>query len=243
MCGIFGATTLNKYESLYRKNKVRGHFSGGSLYVSTKGDMYLKKWKGIQDQEEITGEYVWSNEHTLYMGHTQAPTSSARAYNVMTTHPFEHGWFLVAHNGVLENHLDLRKTYLDSADGDCDGHTFNTLDSTMGHSLVDSAVLPALLDENYKSSSVKSDVQTIEDTFSLVEGTFACWVYSKHSRQSYLVRSGCTLFGDFINSSFSSVSVPEIAEQEIPEGVIYCITSEGLTEVGRFKNNSPFFLF
>ena len=233
MCGIFGATTLNTYETLYRHNAKRGNFAGGSLYTTPKGDMYLKKWEGTKPPGDMTGEIVWTHDHTLFMGHTQAPTSAERDYKVSTTHPFEHGWFIVAHNGVLENHEQLRDEYLRDAHGDCGTVSFNTTKNK-----VDSAVIPALLDELH----VGDDVLAIKETFSKIKGTFACWVYSKHTKQAYLVRSGSTLFGDFEDSIFSSIRVPNLAEEDIPEGEILCITNEGLTSVGTFIKNSPFFI-
>jgi glucosamine 6-phosphate synthetase-like amidotransferase/phosphosugar isomerase protein len=233
MCGIFGATDLKTYESLYTANKVRGNFAGGSLYVAEAGDMYLKKWSGVKTSEEILDEYTWSHENTIYMGHTQAPTSAERSYTVTSTHPFEHGWFIVAHNGVLENHEAIQEEHLQSAEGDCDGMIFNSMESK-----VDSSVIPALIDELY----VGCDVLAINEAFSLIKGTFACWVYSKHTKSVYLVRSGSTLFGNDATGSFSSIAVPEVASSELSEGLIYKVTTAGLSDVGKFKKSSPFFI-
>ena len=233
MCGIFGAQDLKTYEQLYYANCERGNFAGGSLYIASDNSLYLKKWEGVLPRDRITGEYVWTDEYTTFLGHTQSPTGSQREYNVTTTHPFEHGWFIIAHNGVLENHKELRDRHLQTADGICKETKFNTVGLE-----VDSAVIPALLDELY----VGDDLLTIKETFSELKGTFTCWVYSKHTGQTYLVRSGSTLFGDIENSIFSSIMVPDLAEDEIEEGVIFCVTHEGLTNVGHFSQNSPFFI-
>ena len=233
MCGIFGATNLSTYEKLYKENRQRGNFAGGSLYATPSGDMYVKKWEGIEPLDILTGSYAWCDQYKLFMGHTQAPTSAAREYNVSTTHPFEHGWYIVAHNGVLENHNELKEEHLHSAEGTCDLARFDIRNNP-----VDSSVIPALLDEMY----VGSDVKTISESFSMLKGTFACWIYSKRTRQAYIVRSGSTLFGNYDTSTFSSIRVPGLAEEEIPEGVIFCVTEEGLTNVGNFSKNSPFFI-
>ena len=233
MCGIFGSREFSTYDQLYYKIRVRGNFAGGSLYASPGGDMYLKKWEGEESATTLTGELAWTSPYDLFMGHTQAPTSSARDYNIKTTHPFEHGWYIVAHNGVLENNETLKEEHLQNAKGICGQSRFDTTDNE-----VDSAVIPALLDEMY----VGSDIRTLEETFSAIKGTFACWVYSKHTRQAYLVRAGSTLFGNYETSSFSSIPVDGLAEDEIPEGDVICVTREGLTKVGSFSNNSPFFI-
>ena len=203
MCGIFGSTDFSTYEKLYNKNKKRGTFAGGSLYVKGSQGMYLKKWQGKQLVDEMTGEYAFQDEYSIFLGHTQAPTSSTREYSAKTTHPFEHGSWIVAHNGVLENDEKLREEYLHDANGICDTMCFNTSKIP-----VDSAVIPALIDVMY----VGDDVLAIKESCEKLQGTFACWIYSKHTHQTYLVRSGSTLFGSISNSNFSSIKVPQISD-------------------------------
>ena len=234
MCGIYGSKKFSTFERLYRHNKKRGTFAGGSLYTKSDGGMYLKKWEGYQTVNEMTGEYAFNNEYTSFLGHTQAPTSANRSYNEKTTHPFEHGWWIVAHNGVLENDEQIRKEFLNESYGQCDNVFF---DSTTIP--VDSAVIPALIDTLY----VGDDVLAIKEACEKLKGTFACWIHSKHTKHTYVVRSGSTLFGDVNESTFSSIEVPNAAEHELKEGTIYCMTSEGLTEVETFQQNSPFFIF
>ena len=233
MCGIFGAKDFQTYEKLYINNKRRGTFAGGSLYVKPGGNMYLKKWEGVPAVDEMTGTYAWAGEYDTYVGHTQAPTSSTREYKDTTTHPFEHGWWIVAHNGVLENDQEIRDEYLQESYGECDGEMYDTSENP-----VDSAVIPALIDTLY----VGSDVLAIKETLERLKGTFACWIYSKRSYQTYVVRSGSTLFCNSEHSTFSSVKIPGVADENLEEGVIYCMTSEGLTNVGTFSASSPFFM-
>lgn len=234
MCGIFGALKYSTYEELYLNNKQRGVFSGGSLYVESKDNVYISKWEGVRDSSELTGDYALVDRYNTFLGHTQAPTSSVREFNIKSTHPFEHGKWIVAHNGVLENDEKLRSDYLTEAIGEYKGMCYNTSDIP-----VDSAVIPALLDE----LDVGSDLHTIESVLSKLKGTFAVWMYNKQSGQTFLARSGSTLFGDLQNSVFTSIPVDNIAEDELQEGVVYCITTEGLASVGKFQTNSPFFLF
>jgi len=234
MCGIFGSRDFSTYEKLYAKNKQRGTFAGGSLYTKGSGGMYLKKWEGFQAVDEMTGEYAFQDDYTTFLGHTQAPTSSSRGYNVKTSHPFEHGWWIAAHNGVLENDEQIREEYLKESYGECDSMFFDTTKLP-----VDSAVIPALIDTLY----VGDDVLAIKETCQRLKGTFACWLYSKRTHQTYLIRSGSTLYGDVESSSFSSTLVPNAADEELKEGTIYCITPEGLTIVETFQQNSPFFIF
>jgi len=88
---------------------------------------------------------------------------------------------------------------------------------------------------------VGDDVYVIEEVCNRLEGIFACWIYSKHTKQVYVVRSGCTLYADKDMQIFSSVTTNK-ATNLLDEGKIYCLSPEGLAEVGGFKSNSPFFM-
>ena len=187
-------------------------------------DLYVNRWPDEQHAGHMTGFYTWADEYRLFMGHTQAPTGNEREYTPHTTHPFETNNWIVSHNGVLENSEQLAREHLQHLDYDLPA--------------VDTAVIPALLDDKYHGY----DVPAIEHVCSLLKGTFACWMYSKLGRQAYLVRSGSTLFGDTSTGCFSSVKIPESVDMMLAEGVIYCVTAEGLTTVGAFEQSSPFFI-
>ena len=231
MCGIFGSNNFSTYEKLYVENKKRGTYSYGSLYVTNNKEIYQTKKKGTTD---LTGDYAYSKEFEWFLGHTQAPTSSQRDYSPRTTHPFEDLYHIVAHNGVLENHEQLDEEYL------------------IAHlNPVDSSVIPALLGTHLEfdddiieddDSPKTYELMVIEKTCTSLKGTFGCWIYSKLTGCIYLVRSGSTLFGNIDTGDFSSIKVPGVCETELEQGVVYCVTSEGLTECGNFKFNSPFFL-
>ena len=111
MCGIFGSSKFITFEKLYNHNKTRGSFAGGSVYIKNTSNIFLRKWEGVLCAQDMTGYFPFVNEYNKFVGHTQAPTGSVRQYNDRTTHPFEHGDWIVAHNGVLENDQQLRKEY------------------------------------------------------------------------------------------------------------------------------------
>lgn len=158
-----------------------------------------------------------------YFGHTQAPTSSKRTFDQATSHPFDCGLWTVAHNGVLTNDIELKKLIKDKT-------SFNE---------VDSSVIPALLDQTYEESA-DSEVDVICKVLSKLKGTFGLWIYCKESHNAYLARSGSTLYADLVNNTFSSL--PEEKFTSLEEGVLYLITPEGITSVGGFSSNSPFFI-
>ena len=234
MCGIFGSNVFKNFERIYIENKRRGIYSFGSLYTAANKEIYVSKNKGTR---ALTGDYAFSGDFKWFLGHTQAPTSRQREFSPRTTHPFEDMYHIVAHNGVLENHEQIESDYL-----------INHMNP------VDSSVIPALIgmlfDFDDDVMSIESNLEihktgemlAIEKTFALLKGTFACWVYSKLTGCIYLVRSGSTLFGNLETGEFSSVKVRGLVDVELKEGVIYCVTDEGLAECGNFETSSPFFL-
>lgn len=158
----------------------------------------------------------------LYLGHTQAPTGSKRTFDIDTTHPFECGGWFVSHNGVLTN--------------------FNTLKSIIkdknSYNEVDSSIIPAIL--SFNSKKIEDEVDVISESLSVLTGNFGLCIHNGHSSRTYLARSGCTLYADFLTNDFSSLSYKQFVS--LDEGVIYLMTDEGLTSVGIFLSNSPFFI-
>ena len=236
MCGIFGAKKFTQFEELYDKNKERGNFSHGFFFTKPDGSMFIRKGSGEYSTED---ERVWGHdaEYSTFLGHTQAPTSSTRNFKPTTSHPFEYGSFIVAHNGVLENYDDIVDDIL------------------VGHiNAVDSSLIPALISflfefpepqsatDKLVNSNKTEEVLAIEGACNTIKGTFACWIYSKLTGCTYLVRSGSTLFANIETGDFSSIRVPGVCDEELAEGTVYCVTPEGLATCGRFDSSSPFFI-
>ncbi len=89
----------------------------------------LEKYEGGIDWDKVklphgdVGDFI-------YLGHNQAPTSSAREWNEHTSHPFISGDWIVAHNGIITNYNELIDEYIP-----CHNNP------------VDSSIIPTLLDE------------------------------------------------------------------------------------------------
>ena len=180
----------------------------------------------------------FSKDYELFLGHTQAPTSAARKYSPYTTHPFPSMHYHVAHNGVLENTEQLIKEFIGPHDNP-----------------VDSSIIPILIaymlefeaevddiNECHDMDNKLPELRAIESVCDMLKGTFGCWIYSKLTGDTYLVRSGSTLYGNIDTGDFSSIPVMGHVESELNEGVVYCVTNEGLTNCGKFETNSPFFI-
>ena len=220
MCGIFGSKHFQTFERLYYKNRERGDFAHGFMYQKRNGSMYIRKNKGTTT---LTGEYSWDHQsqYDLFLGHTQAPTSAERKYKTSLGHPFDDGNFIVAHNGVLENHMLLAEQH-------------NLSPKTLK---VDTQIITRLLNDLY----VGSDVLVIQETCNKLKGLFSCWIHCKESKQTYIVRNGSTLYSNHDRTAFSSMVFGDVLH-EVPEGVIFCFTTEGMAQVGTFETNSAFFM-
>ena len=226
MCGIFAAADFNKYIKLYNRNKERGTFAYGALFLSHSYDATMKVEGTVELSRTMTinnrDVHMKPSEFYYFIGHTQAPTSSKRVYEETTSHPFQCGEWIVAHNGVLTNDKKLR----------------NKIKNTNNYNEVDSSVIPALLDQY--SEEMGNEVNLICEVLSKLEGTFGLWIYNKRTHNIYFARSGSTLYANILDNTVSSLA--EEGMESLEEGVLYLVTPEGLTSVGGFTKNSPFFI-
>lgn len=210
---------------LYKENRKRGTFSYGGLLIGSKVHAILKTPGVANLTNKLIIEYGKTKRHitdfNVFLGHTQAPTSAQRAFTAKTSHPFQYKEWIVAHNGVLTNDKELKKLIPDKK----------------AYNVVDSSVIAPLLTKHHKET--KDEIVAIKNTCSMLKGTFGLWIYNQQSANVYLARSGSTLFADYLNNMFSSTKYSDFVA--LDEGVIYLLTTEGITAVGKFASNSPFF--
>lgn len=230
ICAIFGSKNFKTYKKLYNTSIERGSFAYGALYlrqahvgkyvITVKAEGITK----LQNNDAILyeDEEFPLDQMCLYLGHTQAPTSSKRVFQTDTSHPFRCDHWFVAHNGVITNFNDLKRK----------------IKNTDHYNEVDSSIIPALL--NYYSQDCDDEVIVIKEALSALKGTFGVWIYCAYSNNTYLARSGSTLYADLLTNDFASVPYKKFIS--LDEGVIYLLTQEGLTTVGSFTPNSPFFI-
>lgn len=187
------------------------------ITLKAQNEIDLNKREKIQ----VDNTKIKITDFSFYLGHTQAPTSSQREFNVKTSHPFKSGYWTVAHNGVLTNYDELARKIKNK-------NSFN---------VVDSSLIPALL--NQYSKKEDNEIKIITKVLSMLKGTFGLWIHCSFSSNVYLARSGSTLYGNLLTNDFSSL--PNKGLTPLQEGICYMVTHEGLTQVDEFQNNSPFF--
>ena len=228
MCGIFGSTDFERYKTLYELNKDRGSFAYGSLYTNKEPGSLVQR-AAVSDIPTTIADVT---ECTLYMGHTQGPTSSQRDFNPETSHPFQYlNWF-VAHNGVLSNSTSLAEKY--------------NVDNP-----VDSAVIPVIIWNKFQEL-YNPDVwvwereqRAIKLACEELQGTFSCWIYNNKTNNVYLIRCGSTLFYSYRN--FSSAEADGMISMD--DGGIYQVYHDTdlsktgwIKKVEEFETKSPFFI-
>jgi len=226
MCGIFAALDFNKFMKLYDRNKERGNFAYGALFLSHTYDAAMKAEGIVELSKNMLIQncdlHLKPSDFYYFLGHTQAPTSSKRVYDESTSHPFHCGPWIVAHNGVLTNDKKLKLK----------------IKNTTHYNEVDTSVIPALLEQ--LSEEIDNEVGLICEVLSKLEGTFGLWIYNKNTHNVYFARSGSTLYANMLDNTVSSLQDDEF--EPLEEGVLYLATPEGLTSVGGFTKNSPFFI-
>lgn len=227
MCAIYGSANRTLFNILHDVTIDRGKFACSVAFLDHKNKkIQILRQKGHpKDFEKIpeTSDKQ-RRDYAYFLGHSQAPTSSAREYNSTVTHPFVAANWIVAHNGVLTNYKDINKTYC-----------------SWNKNPVDTSCIPNLLHALEQKNSGLSEVKIILKALELLEGTFALWIINEKTGSVFIARQGSTLFANKKTGSFCSVNSNSENWEEVAEGVLVDITA-GYKEVGNFKNKSPFFV-
>jgi predicted glutamine amidotransferase len=215
MCAIYGALNRADFLKLREANKERGSFCESTLMVN-------QEQFEVHKVPKTTFDYKFPRKpkYDIFLGHTQAPTSSKRTFTPVTSHPFVYENWFVAHNGVLTNFKDLKEEF-----------------SPEWENPVDSSIIPFLLHvtEQYVDDPVKCTLTTLE----LLEGNFSLWIWNAATKTTYLAKCGATLYARLIENAFSSVKFSDF--ESLEDGVLYELTHEGITGIGTFECESPFF--
>lgn len=218
MCGIFGSIGKERFCKLYEQNIERGTFASGiiEIFDDITQDVKITKREGLLDIKELLKD----SEAKYFIGHTQAPTSSAREYSVDTSHPFVKASWAVVHNGVLTNSEELTQNLCLDNDNP-----------------VDTAVIPHLLQH---LTETQWDVEpngdsVVKQTLEKLKGTFGLCIIDLDSKEMYLSRQGSILF--YSDTDFSTL--PQDNMVQLEEGTILSFR-DNWQKIDQFKTSSPF---
>ncbi len=160
MCGIVGYIGNNNAKTIVmdglRRLEYRGYDSAGvSLFnPDTNGFELIKKKGRIVNLEAALPGY----STPIAIGHTRWATHGKVSQENAHPHVSASGRFTIVHNGVIDNHMELRKRYLEHVEF---------------KSQTDSEVIVELIDLFSKNLSTDS---AIRKTLSALEGSYALLV-------------------------------------------------------------------
>ncbi len=198
MCGIvayIGSKSVNSVLLVgLTRLEYRGYDSAGVAVIDN-GELQVRKEKGkIKDLEALLQAHPV--EGVAGIGHTRWATHGEP--NRVNAHPHTDGAgrVAIAHNGIIENHYELRQELLR------EGHVF--------HSDTDTEVIPHLIErELQKGLSIEDALQS---SIKRLHGRYAfVMLYEGAPDRIFFARDGSPLiFGKGRNETFLASDVPAI---------------------------------
>ncbi|TET23283.1 MAG: glutamine--fructose-6-phosphate transaminase (isomerizing) [Candidatus Stahlbacteria bacterium] len=193
MCGIVGYLGSRDIESVIlvglERLEYRGYDSCG-IAVADEGKIKITKVTGrLQNLKDALEKHPLSGD--VGIGHTRWATHGPPTQR--NAHPFTdpEGLFAVVHNGIIENHAELRREL------EAKGHKFV--------SQTDSEIIPHLLASYYKGNLLKAVLRTLKR----LKGSFALVAVMRDRPDCLLgVRMGSPLVVGIGKGEFALASDP-----------------------------------
>lgn len=198
MCGIVGYIGPKSVDSVLlvglTRLEYRGYDSAG-VAILDKGEIHVRKEKGkIKDLEALLHDHPV--EGRMGIGHTRWATHGEP--NRVNAHPHtdENKRIAVAHNGIIENHYELRHELMR------EGHIF--------HSDTDTEIIPHLVEDYLRKG--KSIEEAVYATVRRLEGRYAfVLIYDETPDRIFFARDGSPLiFGQGRGEAFLASDVPAV---------------------------------
>jgi len=167
MCGIVGYIGKKDAAPILleglKKLEYRGYDSAGIAVQETQGIALVKKKGKLNSLEEILKQK--SPRGNVGIGHTRWATHGKPSTPNSHPHQSSEGEFVVVHNGIIENYLEL-KNQLEK-----EGYVFD--------SETDTEVIPNLISKFYQGN-IEEAVRRAVD---MLEGSYAIAVLSKKEKE------------------------------------------------------------
>lgn len=171
MCGIVGVIGTNDSTNMVleglKKLEYRGYDSCG-IAMFSHGDTLIKK--SINRVEDL--EKQVSNEVDYAIGHTRWATHGGVNYENSHPHQSENGKITIVHNGVIENYIELRDTYLQGV------HLYSETDTE---------IIANILAVFYEQ--MNNMQKAIEEFMQVVHGSYAIIVDVKGDNNTYVLKN------------------------------------------------------
>lgn len=165
MCGIIGyvgpqGCTPILLEGL-RRLEYRGYDSAGVAVINPDGDLQVRRTAGKLERlsQQLANEPLLGH---IGIGHTRWATHGRPTEN--NAHPHQAGDIVLVHNGIIENHLALKKELIAL------GHTFR--------SETDTEILSHLI-QSERASGSKTFSEAVRSALLRVRGSYAVVVLDR----------------------------------------------------------------
>lgn len=216
MCGIAGSSNKERAFDLYRSNLDRGYYSSGALVVDDLSLSRVTKKEGqFVEPVEPPNVPCVHVEGLYYLYHSRGPTTETISFLEKDNHPFYCNSWYAAHNGIISNFENLKTEHFSD----------EYFEST-----TDSSIIPKIIDKF-----------GIDKGISLLEGTFAVWVYNIATNKIYLARNSCTLYANVKTGDFSSTKFENSVLLE--EHTLYEINNyKEINILSNFTSKSHYFI-
>jgi glucosamine 6-phosphate synthetase-like amidotransferase/phosphosugar isomerase protein len=236
MCGIFGVVNfagivpndLRVFEKLMYLNAKRGDRAFG-MYDGQRILKYSADWVWNLD---VISELEYSQgqrriyKSNIVLGHHRAPTHGS-PLDDNNNHPFKYKDLVLAHNGIILNHKELRKEFPgDNPNIVTDSYT----------------ILTCIADKAWPYVTTEGYVKAVKEALSLLKGSFACWLYSE-SRGVLVVFNNISPIHVYVEKDSRLVFSSEPFEDAItePNGRLLVLDfSAHQMYTHTFKANSPY---
>jgi glucosamine--fructose-6-phosphate aminotransferase (isomerizing) len=219
MCGIVAYTGKQSAREVLvdglKRLEYRGYDSSGIAILNSPA-----YWVRTVGKVAALEQRVWQDapEGVVGIAHTRWATHGKPSENNAHPHVDCAGTIYVAHNGIIENHLLLKKRLVAA------GHTFR--------SETDTEVLPHLIESLYQGNLEAA----VQKALLQVQGTFGLAVlHAAHPEQIILARRGSPIvLGVGENESFAASDTSALARHT--DQVVYLEDNEvARLEPGRFS--------
>jgi len=219
MCGIIGYIGKRNVLSILmdglKRLEYRGYDSAGIAYFS-EGKLEVRRSAGrLSSLEAILP--LQAPKGSVGIGHTRWATHGRPTKE--NAHPHSAGTLSIVHNGIIENHIALKK------DLQAKGHTFI--------SDTDTEVITRLIDQLCRQGL--SIEEALQRCIEQIRGSFAiCLLSEKEPDRLIAVRSGCPLvLGVGEKESFVASDIPAFLSHTreiifMEDGEIAILSPEGI---------------
>lgn len=213
------------------KHKELPHLNCGLVDETIPGEIFKMPGKFTDFINEKDGVIYLDGTHTILL-HTRQATSGSSEEN-RNNHPFNTENFVLAHNGIISNHAELKTKFNIQTDIECDSY-----------------MIVYLIQHFYDEGKTVKDA--IIAATQEIDGGYACWLYHKDKKDLYLFRNsknpieyyideerGIFIFASedgYIVNTYGDDKLTTTDIKTLPYNVVYKLQSNELVKLADFES-------